>query len=136
MWGEGNDEEEEEGGDPGASSKTASGISMGMKGGENGGTIALVSLEEDKVDGMTLLRAAVLLRSEYGEGAGFFIGGKDVLGPSLTSGDLVKATVEDGARMGSATASVVLVVVMFESCVEKRYGRTPKYKAPKASKSK
>jgi hypothetical protein len=43
------DEDEEEGGP--AATRTASGISVGMKGGENGGGITLVSFREEIFDG-------------------------------------------------------------------------------------
>lgn len=122
-WGE----EEEEGEDP-AAPRTASGISVGMKGAEKGGIgVSSSSLEEEEVDGVMRCSVVVPLAKEDEGEAGSTSGDMIILGPS---------TGEEAIIMRGPGVSVVLVVLVVEPCVGKRYGRPPMYKVPKARRSK
>ena len=135
-WGK--EEEGEDGGKP-AAPRTASGISVGINGAEKGGIGVSSSLkEEEEVDGVMRWRVVVPSAKEEAEGAGSTRGDVIIVG-SLTACRVVveASTGEEAIRMRGAVVSVVMVVVVVvEACVGKRYGRPPMYKAPNARRSK
>ena len=81
--------------------------------------------EEEEVDGVMRCRVRVVSAKEEEDGAGSTTDDEDVLWSS---------TGEEARTKGPAVSVVVAVVV--EPWVGKRYGRPPMYKVPKARRSK